>query len=98
MHKDLITYELAQNVTEDHLLKVANRIINEWMKHLPGFISWEICKSSNGSYTDIVCWENEATAKAAEPKMREIPNGHEWFACYKPDTIQGNTLSVVFKS
>ncbi len=42
MYFDIITYELAEGVTEDHLLKVAEEIHSEWMKDVPGFMGWKI--------------------------------------------------------
>lgn len=95
MYKDIITYELAEGVTEEHLLKVATRIIDEWMKKLKGFVKWEINKLVDGSYMDLVSWETEADAKAAEAEMMNIPNAIEWFACYKEDTIKGNRATVI---
>ena len=94
MHKDLITYELAEGVTEEHLLSVAERIITEWMRDLDGFISWEIHKTDNG-YADIVCWRDAAAAHAAEKNMVEIPNAAEWYGCYKEGSIQGKKLTRI---
>lgn len=54
MYKDLISYELAEGKTQEQLLDVAQRIIVEWMKKLPGFIKWEIHESDNGVFYDIV--------------------------------------------
>jgi hypothetical protein len=78
---------LAKNITQDHLIKVASRIVNEWMKIQAGFINWEIHKDNNGGFTDIVCWKSEKDAKAAEQRMANIPNAIEWYGCYKEDTI-----------
>ncbi len=93
MYKDVISYELAEGITIDRLLQVAQQIINDWMKKLTGFIKWEIHANSDGSYTDIVYWENEAAAKKAEKEMANIPNAGDWFACYKPETISSKKLS-----
>ena len=56
MYKDIITYELAEGITEEHLLEVAQDIIDNQMKNLQGFISWEIHKGEDAQYTDIVSW------------------------------------------
>jgi hypothetical protein len=95
MYKDIITYELAENITEEHLLKVAGQIVNEWMKNLPGFIKWEINTNSDGGYTDVVTWASKADAENATKEMANIPNSGDWFACYKPDSISSkNLLSI----
>lgn len=93
MYKDIITYELAENVTKEQLLKVAGQIVKDWMKKQPGFISWEINTNSNGSYTDIVSWESKEAAKASEKDMVNIPNAGDWYACYKQGSISSQNLS-----
>lgn len=95
MYKDLITYQLAEGVTEAHLLKVAQQIIDEWMCKLPGFINWEIHRSKDGQYTDIVYWQDEAAAKNAEVEMANIPNASDWYACYQPGSIKGVGLHKI---
>ena len=42
MYKDIISYELAEGISEEHLLKVAEQVVDDWMKNQSGFINWEI--------------------------------------------------------
>ncbi len=95
MFKDIISYELAESVTEKHLLEVAKRVHEGWMQHQAGFVKWEIHKNKNGSYSDIVYWESEEAMKNAEKEMANVPNAGEWFGCYKEGTIKGEKLSLV---
>ena len=94
MYRDIITYELTEGITKDHLLDVAQDIIDAWMKNLPGFISWEIHVSEDDKYTDIVSWKSKVDTKNAELEMMKIPNVGNWFACYK----EGSINSVALKS
>lgn len=95
MHKDLITYELAEGISKDYLLEVAQKIIDDWMKALPGFIKWEIHENADGSFTDIVYWQDAEAARNAEAAMVNIPNANTWYACYKPGSIKGVALTLV---
>lgn len=96
MYKDIISYQLADGIDEKHLLSVASGIIENWMKKQPGFIQWEINKSSkDDSYTDVVYWESQDDAKNAEKEMMNIPNGGDWFACYKEGSINCLNLQKV---
>lgn len=97
MYKDVITYELAEGITRDHLIEVAQDIIENWMKNLSGFISWEIHNSEDGKYTDIVSWASKVDAKNAELEMMKIPNVGAWFACYKEGSIISTALKSVKK-
>lgn len=95
MYKDIITYELAEGISEEHLLKVAQQIINDWMSKLSGFIKWEIHTNKNDSYTDVVYWESEEAAKKANEEMANIPNANDWYACYKKGSISSQKISLV---
>ncbi len=95
MYKDIIDYELGENITEEKLLSIAKQIVNDWMKNQPGFISWEINANSDGSYTDIVAWESKAVAKEAEKEMANIPNAGDWYGCYKAGSIKSKNLRSI---
>ena len=95
MYKDIITYELADNASEEYLLKIAKQIVNDWMKHQPGFIKWEIHSNSDQSFTDIVHWETAQNAKDAEKEMANIPNATQWYGCYKKGSISSKNLHLI---
>ncbi len=87
MYKDVVSYKLAENVTEERLLEVATNLLANWMSKQPGFVKWEIHREDNGDYTDIVYWESKDAAKKAEEDMRNIPNSGDWFSCYELSSI-----------
>jgi len=95
MYKDIISYELAEGITQDHLLTIAKQIVNDWMKKQSGFVKWEICNNADGSYTDIVYWDSKEDAKNAEKEMANIPNAGEWFGCYKQGSISSKNLTTI---
>ena len=94
MYKDVISYQLADGISQVHLLKVAGDIIESWMNKQPGFIRWEIHKNTGGNntFTDIVFWESEQDAKNSEKEMMNIPNAGAWFSCYKEGSISSQNL------
>ena len=95
MYKDIISYELAENVSKEQLLKIAKQIVTDWMKNQAGFIKWEIHTNKDQSLTDIVYWESKEDAKNAEKKMANVPNAGEWYACYKPGTISSKNVTLI---
>ena len=95
MYKDIINYELAENVSQEHLLNIAKQIVNNWMKKQAGFIKWEIHTNKDESYTDIVYWNSKEDAKAAEKQMVNIPTAGDWFACYKEGSISSKNLTLL---
>ncbi len=100
MYKDIITYQLADGITEDRLIEIASLVYNDWMKDLEGFVSWEITREHDGEYKDIVSWNHAEDARASEKLMADMPHGEDWIALYKPGTIRSNpveTLKILVK-
>ena len=96
MFKDIITYELDDGIDEQHLLKIAGKIIESWMSKQAGFIQWDIHKDAIGDgYTDIVYWETREAAQEAEQQMGDIPNAVDWFTCYKEGSIGSQNLEQI---
>ena len=95
MYRDVIQYKLAQGISEDHLVKVANQIIDTWMKDLKGFVNLEITKSDEGQYIDIVHWSSREDAKNAEKEMCNIPNAMDWYSCYDQASISSHGVEVI---
>ena len=95
MYKDIISFKLAENISEEHLLNVAIDITKNWMSKQSGFIKWEIHKNNNGGYTDIVYWKSKDDAKKAEADMVNIPNANDWYSCYEKGSISSNNLNQV---
>jgi len=95
MYKDIINYELAEGISIEHLLEIAQRIATTWMHKQPGFVKWEIHTNADGSYTDIVYWESKENAKNSEKDMVNISEASDWFACYKEGSINSKNLSVI---
>ena len=95
MYKDIISYQLSKNTSQEKLLQVAQKVVNNWMKKQEGFIKWEIHTNSDGSYSDIVYWRSKEDAKKSEGDMGNNPHGGEWFACYEPGSITSKNLSLV---
>ena len=95
MYKDIISYELADDVEIDQLISIAKEIVDDWMKNQPGFLKWEIHSNEDGTYTDIVYWKSKEAAKKAELAMVNIAQAADWFDCYKTDTITSKNLTTV---
>ncbi|NCT55605.1 hypothetical protein GW755_02035 [bacterium] len=95
MYKDIISYKLAEGVTEKHLLDVASEIIKTWMSKQKGFIKWEINKNIEGGYTDFVYWESKEDADKSESDMVNIPNASDWFSCYKKGSISSKSVNQI---
>lgn len=95
MYKDLISYQLAQNISKEELLTIAKKVFDEWMVFQEGFIKWEINENSQGSFTDIVIWENKESCNKAHQNMSNCKHLNEWIKCYNPSTISNSPLEGI---
>lgn len=95
MYKDIISYELAEGITQDQLLKIADDVLENWMKNQPGFIKWEINTNDADGFTDVVYWKSKEHAKKAELDMINIPNAGDWFGCYKEGSISSHNITLL---
>ncbi len=95
MYKDIINYQLAENISEEHLLKIATQVVDTWMKHQIGFLKWEIHKNNDGHYTDIVYWKSQEDAKRSEKDMVNIPSANDWLSCYQEGSISYQNINMI---
>ncbi len=92
MYKDVISYKLAEKISEDRLLEVAEAVLESWMSKQEGFVKWEIHRNSDGDYTDIVYWNSKDAADKAQANMVNIPNAGDWFSSYEEGSISSKNL------
>ena len=96
MFKEIVKYELNENIDEEHLLKISAKVIELWLSKQEGFVRWDIHKNTDGpGYTDTLYWNTKADAKAAEESMPTIPNAVEWFFCFKDGSMQVEGLELL---
>ena len=96
MYIDIISYKLAETIDESKLREAAQDILEIWMKKQPGFLKWEINQNADkDGYQDFVYWQDEASAKAAQERMSDIPPDHPWLACYDMSTISSKAVNQI---
>ncbi len=105
-YKDIITYKLADGVSEAQLLAAAKPVVDGWMKKQKGFMGWEINRLADGSFLDLVYWENEACAKECEKNMRGEGKSADlaldpvlsgaWYGCYDMQSVKSVNGTSIF--
>jgi len=96
MFKDIISYQLAEGKSTDDLHAVAVKVHKDWMQNQDGFLGWEINENADGTFTDIVSWENRAAADVANENMATMPHSAEWMSCYKMETVTSKRATQKF--
>ena len=68
---ELVQYRLKPGVDEKAFIATFESVLKNFLEKQPGFLKpWEICKSENGMWTEIVRWETmEHAVNASDPAI-----------------------------
>jgi hypothetical protein len=94
-YKDVIKYQLSDDISEQELIEIATKVANNWMKYQPGFIKWEIHCKDNNNFIDIVSWTSKEYARRAKGEVAKVPGVNQWYACYKQGSISTTNLTLL---
>ena len=68
MYKDIITYELAEGISKEQLIKIAKQIVDDWMKTQSGFINGKSIQTT----TELILILSIGKQKKMQKKQRKI--------------------------
>ncbi len=94
MYKDIISYTLSEGTSLEHLLEVAGKVRNLWMKEQEWCQGWEITQDVEGNLTDIVYRASKEHADQANKNMATMANAQEWMACYDMSSISSKGVQI----
>jgi hypothetical protein len=85
---ELVQYKLKPDANEEDFLRSTNDVLKNFLEKQAGFIKpWEIYKSDDGTWTEIVRWATMEDAKKAQD-----PNIHgpcqEFFSYMDESTVK----------
>ncbi len=92
---EMVTFKLAPGSTEKDFL-AANAGIESFIQQQPGFIYRSLCSPVNNNFwTDIVYWQDQASAQAAGQAFMESPLTKPALACIDSATVNMQHLPVI---
>ncbi len=77
---EMADIKLAEGRTEADLMHASQRFQSEFLSEQPGFVARELVRKSDGSYADIVWWDNEETAMAVMQKAESSEACRAYFS------------------
>ena len=90
---ELVQFKLIEGKT-DADLAATHEGIGEFLKEQPGFIYRSICKREDGTYIDIVYWENLDSAKKASDALMQDPRGQAMVALCDMESVSMQHLPI----
>ncbi|MEH6442711.1 MAG: hypothetical protein V7784_02340 [Oceanospirillaceae bacterium] len=83
---EYVTFRAADNVNVDKLARVAVDI-DKVLIDYPGFIDRQVSLQEDGTWVEVVYWENIETAKGALDKFLKDPKTAEFLGLVDPKSV-----------
>ena len=90
---ELVQFKLISGKT-DADLAATNESISEFLNEQNGFIYRSLSQREDGTYVDIVYWENLESAKAASEALMTDPRGQAMIALCDADSVSMEHLPI----
>jgi hypothetical protein len=85
---ELVQYKLKQDVDEQAFLDTLKPVLENFLEKQPGFVKpWEIFKDKDGTWTEVVRWENMDYAQKAQDPTIHGPC-QEFFSYMDESTVK----------
>lgn len=83
---EMVSFKLNNGVSDEAFLSASQKI-EGWVGKQPGFEYRALAKQQDGTWVDLVFWQNEAAAQAAGEKFMQASEPQEMMACIDKDTV-----------
>ncbi|MEP5762744.1 MAG: hypothetical protein ABJ327_26175 [Litoreibacter sp.] len=84
---EIVSFRLVPNTSDEAFLALAQES-GEFSQNAPGFVSRQLSRGEDGTWTDLVVWDNLENAKAAQAAFPK-----QDFAARLMDAIHPDSLS-----
>lgn len=73
-------FRVRPGVTTEALIAASDQLHADFLARQPGFVARELLRGPDEQWTDLVFWENRATAAAAMQRVADSPACGRYFA------------------
>ncbi len=84
---ELTEFKTKNNIPEKEFLKISSKI-QKFLEDQPGFEHRMLVFDMKSKWTEIIQWRNVDYAKEARSKLKEAPEGKQYFKNISPKTIK----------
>jgi len=91
---EIVNFKLSSGFTAQDFLS-SNEQMALFLKDQKGLLYRSLCEKDDGSYVDIVYWENMALAKQAQQAFFESALCQEFAQCIDKESVQLEHVSVI---
>lgn len=93
---EIVIFQLNQGVSDDTYLAMTQRS-GTWAKAHPGFVSRQLAKGDDGTWTDLTVWDSAQNAKASQASFMEQDFAMEMIAMIKEDSFSMHQRPIVWQ-
>lgn len=91
---ETVNFKLAQGFTSQDLLSL-NEPMVQFLKEQEGMLYRSLCEKEDGSYTDIVYWQDMTSAKQAQQAFFQSPVCEQFAQCIDKESVQLEHIKVI---
>ena len=91
---ETVNFKLAQGFTSQDLLSF-NEPMEQFLAEQEGMLYRSLCEKNDGSYTDIVYWQDMEHATKAQQAFFKSPLCEKFAQCIDKESVQLEHIKVV---
>jgi len=91
---EIVHFKLANGFTTKDFLS-SNDQMNQFLGEQKGMLYRSLCEKDDGSFVDIVYWENLELAKQAQEAFYQSPLCQQFADCIEKDSVQLEHIKVI---
>lgn len=84
---EYVTFKAAEGVSSENLSKAAVAINDNMAKGYPGFVDRYVSLQDDGTWVEVVYWEDLKSAKSGLDKFLKDPVNAEFLGLVNPDSV-----------
>ena len=91
---ELVNFKLAKGFSTNDFL-TSNQQMDTFLSEQSGLIYRSLCEKNDGSFLDIVYWENMDVAKQAQEAFYASPLCQQFAQCIEKEAVQLEHVNVI---
>lgn len=91
---EITSFRLEEGVTEKSLLKGAEKMQNEFLSNVAGFISRTLTKEEDGTWRDVIFWKDHHVLEETAEVLKQSPAAEPFMSCIDFDSVVMKVVEI----
>ncbi|MBV6647004.1 MAG: hypothetical protein KI790_16220 [Cyclobacteriaceae bacterium] len=91
---EITSFKLKEGVTEEDLLKGAEKMQNEFLSNVEGFISRTLTKEEDGIWRDVIFWKDHHVLEETAEVLMKSPAAGPFMSCIDFESVEMKAVEI----